>query len=43
MFKQEKTAAVAMAPKPTKEVLADAMKTARKQKKTIFVHFGASW
>ncbi|WP_395145907.1 hypothetical protein [Armatimonas sp.] len=43
MFKQEKTAAAVVAPKLTKEVMADAMKTARKQKKTIFVHFGASW
>ncbi|WP_395092546.1 hypothetical protein [Armatimonas sp.] len=42
MFKQEK-AATAVAPKPTKEVMADAMKTALKQRKTIFVHFGASW
>ena len=40
MFRQEKSAA---SPKPTKEVMAEATKTARKQKKTIFVHFGASW
>ena len=40
MFRQEKSVAT---PKPTKEMMAEAMKAAHKQKKTIFVHFGASW
>lgn len=40
MFRQEKPV---VAPKPTKEILGEAMKAARKQKKNIFVHFGASW
>ena len=40
MFRQEKAVA---APKPTKDIIADATKLARKQKKTIFIHFGASW
>jgi uncharacterized protein YyaL (SSP411 family) len=39
MFRQEKVAA----PKPTKEILDEAMKAARKEKKSIFIHFGASW
>ena len=40
MFRQEKAG---VAPKPTKEVLSEAMEAARRQKKNIFVHFGASW
>ncbi|MCX6368585.1 MAG: thioredoxin family protein [Armatimonadetes bacterium] len=40
MFRQEKPAA---APKPTKTVISDATKAARKQKKNVFIHFGASW
>ena len=40
MVRQEKAEA---APKPTKDVLGEAMKAARQQKKNIFVHFGASW
>ena len=40
MFRQEKAAA---APRPTKDVIAEVAQLARRQKKTVFIHFGASW
>lgn len=43
MFRQDKPAAATQPPKSTKDILAAASKTARKEKKNIFIHFGASW
>lgn len=43
MFRQEKPAAAAKPPKPTKQILSDATRKAGKEKKNVFIHFGASW